>query len=84
MSAIDQLLELTAEYRRASGIDTKTLSWRVFGDSKKLGAIVDGADIQTKRLERAVQWLSSNWPEGATWPKGVNRPLTPIEAGRAA
>jgi hypothetical protein len=74
MSAIDQLLRLTAEYERAAGVDTVTASWRIFGDSKKLGALKDGKDIQVKRLEAALHWLSANWPADATWPEGIARP----------
>lgn len=79
MSAIDQLLSLCREYGRATGVDTTTVSWRVFGDSKKLGAIIDGADIQTRRLERAVGWFSANWPESAQWPATVARPSVKSE-----
>lgn len=75
MSAIEQLLLVAEEYRRATGLDTKTVSWRIFEDSKKLDAMrKDGADIQTRRFEKAMRWLSANWPEGAKWPKDVDRP----------
>lgn len=79
MSAIEQLLSLCREYGRAAGVDTTTVSWRVFGDSKKLGAIMEGADIQTRRLERAVRWFSDNWPETARWPATVARPFVKSE-----
>lgn len=72
MSLITQLLRLTDEYERATGIERKTLSWRVFGDSKKLSALKDdGADIQVKRAEAAIGWLREHWPEGAVWPSDV-------------
>lgn len=79
MSAINQLLRLCDEYRRATGVEVKTASWRIFGDSKKLQALMDGQDIQVSRFERAIRWLGANWPEGATWPTDVPRPL-PDEA----
>lgn len=74
MSAINHLVEVAAEYGRAEAVDDTTVSWRVFGDSKKLPAIKGGADIQVKRLERAMAWLSSNWPSSAIWPSDVPRP----------
>jgi hypothetical protein len=76
MSAIRQLLALADEYRRVVDVDDTTVSWRLFGDSKKLKAIRDGADIQVTRWEKAVQWLSDNWPEGAVWPAEVARPIS--------
>ena len=75
MSAIEQLLRVAGEYRRATGLETKTVSWRVFEDSKKLEAMERGdADIQTRRFERAMSWLSENWPADAVWPADVKRP----------
>ncbi|WP_449411437.1 hypothetical protein [Methylobacterium komagatae] len=57
MSAIDRLLSVAQTYREATGLRTTALSWRLFGDSKKLGAIENGADIQVTRYERALQWF---------------------------
>lgn len=75
MSALDHLLTVAAEYARAEGIELKTVSWRVFGDGKKLEAIRDtGADIQVRRYERAVAWFSANWPKAAVWPVDIHRP----------
>jgi hypothetical protein len=67
MSAISQLLLLARIYRESTGLKSVTLSWRLFGDSKKLAAIENGADIQVTRYERALQWFSDNWPDQA-WP----------------
>lgn len=74
MSGIDQLLSVARAYGAATGLEPSTVSWRVFGDGKKLGAIEAGADIQVRRYERAIQWFSDNWPEGTAWPEGVDRP----------
>lgn len=78
MSAIDRFLLLARAYREATGLKTTALSWRLFGDSKKLGAIENGADIQVTRYERALQWFSDNWPL-ETWPleAGPRPPKTP-------
>ena len=82
MRAIDQLLELSDQYRIATGVEQSTVSWRVFGDTKKLRALDGGADIQVKRWEQAVRWFADNWPEGAIWPEGIPRPSAtePAEA----
>ena len=77
MTATDQIIALCTAYGTALGLEPKTVSSRVFGDSKKLTSIMDGADIQTRRYEGAVVWLSRNWPEGATWPQAIARPSVP-------
>jgi hypothetical protein len=48
----------------------------MFGDTKKIAQLEAGKDIQVTRLEKAIQWLSDNWPEGAEWPREVMRPDT--------
>lgn len=74
MLQIAHLLELADEYRRVAGVEDKTLSFRIFGDSKKLAALRSGADITTERFNSALVWFDANWPDKATWPEGVQRP----------
>jgi hypothetical protein len=74
MIEIAHLLALADEYQRTVSIEDKTLSFRVFGDSKKLAALRAGADITTERFNSAIRWFSANWPEGASWPKRLERP----------
>jgi hypothetical protein len=74
MLQIAHLLSLADEYQRVDPIEDKTLSFRVFGDSKKLAALRTDSDITTSRFNAAVQWFSDHWPEGAEWPKGIARP----------
>jgi len=84
MSAIAQFLLVARTYRQLSGLKTTALSWRLFGDSKKLGALENGADIQVTRYEKALHWLSNHWPEGAEWPDGVSRPAKTADADEAS
>lgn len=75
MSALHHLITVATEYARAEGVELKTVSWRVFGDGKKLDAIRDrGSDIQVRRFEGAMIWFSNHWPLTASWPLGVPRP----------
>jgi hypothetical protein len=74
MTGTDQLLAVAREYAHLKEMELSTVSWRVFGDTKKLGAMEAGADIQTKRFERAMLWFSKNWPETASWPADIVRP----------
>lgn len=74
-AAIENLKAVALAYCDAAGVPPKTLSWRVFNDGKKLDAILAGkADLMTAGHEKAMGWLSNNWPEGASWPEDVSRP----------
>lgn len=75
MMQIAHLLELADEYQRIAGVGDTTLSFRVFGDSKKLAALRADADITTQRFNAAVTWFAANWPEGAKWPQVIQRPV---------
>ncbi|WP_244564372.1 hypothetical protein [Rhizobium sp. RU36D] len=75
MFKIADLLLISEAYGRACGVEEKTVSGRVFGDSKKLAALRGGADLTTARFNDAIRWFSLNWPENATWPEGgIDRP----------
>jgi hypothetical protein len=79
-ASIENLKAVAKAYCDAAGVPPKTLSWRVFNDGKKLDAILaDKADLMTANFERAMEWLSNHWPEGAAWPEGIDRP-TPASA----
>jgi hypothetical protein len=83
MSATDSILNLARTYGAALQLEPSQVSWRVFADTKKLSAIENGGDLQTKRFEKAVQWFADNWPETAVWPEGVERPLGRVTAESA-
>lgn len=84
MTEIAHLLGLADAFIAATSIKEVTLSHRVFGDSKKLTAIRNGADITVGRFNAAIEWFAANWPEGAVWPDGVARPEASKEAEKAA
>jgi hypothetical protein len=81
MSAIDDLIAVARAYAEAEDIDISRVSWRALGDTKKLGAILAGRDIQVRRLEKTMIWFSDHWPERAIWPSGVARPVVSETAG---
>lgn len=74
MLNIEHLITVADEYGRATQVEDKTVSSRVFQDSKKLTAIRGGADITVGRYNAALEWFSANWPEQAEWPHDVPRP----------
>lgn len=86
--AIRRLLAVIDAFLDGAGRDSepplqeKTLSFRLFGDSKTIGLLRDGSDMTTKRLENALEWMSDRWPAAAVWPAHVERPCH--ERGEAA
>ena len=76
MDDLDALLFLADAYQRAEKLKTSSLSWRVFGDSKKLEALRSGRDISYRRLRHALRWFSVNWPPKLPWPENIVRPST--------
>lgn len=76
MSGIDSLLKVARRYGEAEGVPLTTVSSRALNDGKKLTALEGGADINVKRLEKALLWFSANWPVGAEWPGDVLRPVS--------
>ncbi len=74
MLRISHLLALADEFQRVVPLEDKTLSFRVFGDSKKLTALRASSDITTSRFNLAFQWFSTNWPADLPWPEGIERP----------
>ncbi len=81
MSGIDSLLKVARRYGQAEGVPLSTVSSRALNDGKKLSALEGGADINVKRLEKALMWFSVNWPATADWPEDVVRPF--FEEARA-
>jgi hypothetical protein len=74
MLNIHDLTSVADAYRLSLNIEEKTVSSRVFADSKKLAAIRAGADITVGRYNAAMIWFSTNWPDHAQWPDNVPRP----------
>lgn len=74
MFEIAHLIVIAEAYAHRASVEEKTVSSRVFGDSKKLAALRGGADITVGRFNSAMRWFSANWPAEAEWPAGVPRP----------
>ena len=57
------LIEAADAFKSVSNIEADTtLSYRMFGDTKKLNALRSGGDITVGRFNTAMQWLVENWP----------------------
>lgn len=64
------LIRLADAYKAGCAVtNDSTVSFRVFGDSKKLAQLRAGRDITVSRFNAAVAWFRDNWPDGVTWPE---------------
>lgn len=81
MNFREQLIAVSDEYARARGIGRQRVSTIVLNRGSTLDRIADGkSDVNTGTFEKAMLWLSMNWPSGAVWPAGVPRPSADKEA----
>lgn len=84
MTLIDQLIAVATFYADARGLSLARVSTLVFNDGSKIGDLVGGdVDLVTRRHERAMQWFSDHWPDGAEWPAQVKRPDVSVVANAA-
>ncbi len=67
-------MTLIDSYKRATDLQDKTVSSRLFGDSKKISSLRNGGDLTVSRLNGAFRWLSNHWPDNAVWPDDLFRP----------
>jgi len=74
MTLISQMLRVSEAFCHARGLSASRVSTLVFNDGKRLALLAAGGDLTTSTFERAMAWLSDNWPDGAEWPADVPRP----------
>lgn len=70
----DQLLTVSDAFALHRGISRARVSTIVFNAGHVLERIASGRDLSTGNYERSMRWFSENWPEGARWPDGIERP----------
>lgn len=85
MSVIDDILHVATAYAAARELSESRVSTLCFGEGTRLKHIRNGGEMGARRIARALQWFSDNWPEGASWPETVARPpvATPTEGAAA-
>ncbi len=84
MVTIASFMRLIEIYCQACGLAESTVSYRLFNDGKRVGDVRGGADIGIRRVERAMQWFSDNWPVTVEWPHDVPRPVPASKIPEAA
>jgi len=65
----DDLLEIADLFRSLTGLEEVTLSYRIFGDTKKLRALRGDAGITLDRFNAAMTWFAANWPADLVLPE---------------
>lgn len=78
-TAIANLTALVGLYSTVTGRAIPTVSTDMFGTGDALTRLYRGKDMLTARQEKAVQWLSDNWPPETPWPDGIHRPAVAQE-----
>lgn len=74
MNLREHLILLIEIYAEAKGISPSHVGTLLFSSGAKYRELKEGRDITVGRLEAAVSWLDSNWPEDVPWPEGMARP----------
>jgi len=81
LHGVSHLLDLVDAFIEATNVNERTLSFRIFGDNRKLGALREGADITTGRYNAAVLWIAMHAPVGEVG-SNVRRLLAQFECRR--
>jgi len=63
------LIESADLFRSLTGVEEVTLSYRVFGDTKKLRQLRGESGITLDRFNAAMIWFAQNWPADAELPE---------------
>lgn len=68
-----KLITVADAYAKARKLSRARVSTIVFNAGLALDRIAAGKDLTTGNWERAMRWFHENWPEGAEWPRSVER-----------
>jgi hypothetical protein len=74
LTLTDRLLKVADAYCAKVERSRARISTIIFGSGDRIDGVAEGKDLNTRSFERAMQWFSSNWPDGLIWPEGVERP----------
>ena len=67
------LMRLGGIFAEARGIALASLGTYMVRDACFFDRVRNGR-VTVRRVERALQWLSDNWPDGCEWPADIPRP----------
>lgn len=85
MSLIESFRKVVGVWCVHQGVSHGALSARMFNrDGSRLPRVMAGADLTTATYEKAMAWLSDNWPDGVDWPEGIERPTSSVDEPEGA
>lgn len=76
MNVIGDLLRVIDAFAVARRVSDARASTLIFGDGTRVKHLRAGGDMGALRIERALLWLSENWPDGGVWPPDVGLPCS--------
>lgn len=77
-----RLVTLMDRFAKHSGLSVSTVSRHATGSGDTVARLQRGGTITIKRFDRAVRFLSDNWPDSLAWPADVPRPRSPRRTSR--
>jgi hypothetical protein len=79
------LLDVADAFLQAeNALSETTLSYRIFGDTKKIAQMRGGADLTLTRFNLAMRWFAQNWPASAPVPAALGQYAPPASGEDAA
>lgn len=69
-----QLVTLISRFAKHAGLSISTVSRHATGSGDTVARLQRGGTITLKRFDRAVRFLSDNWPDSVAWPTDFPRP----------
>ena len=75
-----RLVRLLQLFAKHTGRSVSTVSRHATGSGDTVARLRRGGDITTRRAERAIRFLSDNWPDGIAWPADIPRPASSRDA----
>lgn len=76
----NQLFALSEAYMSATGARVTAVARACAKDGWFFNALRDGKGFTARKYDEVVLWFAENWPVGAEWPEGVERPIVPARS----
>ena len=71
---VRRLVVLCGIFAESTGRSVSTVSRYATGSGETIARLTRGHAITTRRAERALRFLSDNWPDLVEWPADIPRP----------
>lgn len=77
---VRRLVTLCDLYARGTERSISTVSRYATGSGETIARLRRGHAITTRRADRALRFLSENWPERVEWPTDIPRPISSVRS----